>query len=300
MSRQKILAVAVGLSLAGCGPKVASIDVSPKSISLSAKGGTAKLVAAPKDAENKAVDGVVLTFTSSDPAVASVDANGTVKAEKSGDAKIKVAFEDKVTVEVPAKVSIPASISVTPADVKLNVGEKSPRIVVKVLDDKGRETTAAVTWENPNPEVATVMNGEVTAVGAGTTKISAVAAGIKSPVTVTVTAPVVASIDVPKTMEVKTGDKPTKIAVTAKEADGKPIPGAVFTYKSANEKIVTVNAAGEVTGVAKGKAKVDVATGGKNGSVEITVKPGAPGAPAAVAPKAAEPVKPVFKGPKKK
>jgi len=278
MSLQKILAVAVGFSLAGCGPKVASIDVSPKTLTLATKGATAKLTATPKDAESKPVDGIALTFTSSDPTVASVDASGTVKAEKSGDAKISVAFEDKVKVETPVKVSIPATISVTPADVKLDPGGKQ-RVAVKVLDEKNREVTMAVTWENANPEIATVLNGEITAVSAGTAKLMAVATPtIKSPVTVTVTAPVVGSIEAPKTMDVVAGDAPAKIAFVTKDPDGKPVTGAALVFKSSNEKIVTVSPAGEVTGVAKGKAKIEITAGEKKATTEVNVKPGVPGA----------------------
>jgi uncharacterized protein YjdB len=232
------------------------------------------LKATPKDADGKAVEGVAVAFSTSDVKVATVDAaSGKVTAVDSGDAKISAGVEGKISVDVPVKVSIPASVSLAPAEVKLDgVGAKAT-VVAKVLDSKGREIpTAQVAWESGNPAVATVVGGEITAVGGGAAQVFAVAAGVRAPVAVTVAVPQVAAIDVEKKIpDIKVGAT-HKLKVAAKDAQGKEIPGLTLTFTSADPKIATVDATGMVTAVAKGKTKVTVAAGEKNATVEIKVK----------------------------
>lgn len=270
MHASKLLAAAVAaLGLAACGPKVASIDIKPESATLKSKGATQKLAATPKDGEGKAVEGVALSFVSSDPAVATVDAQGTVTAVKSGDATIKASFEGKVAKEAKLVVSIPATISVAPAEVKLEGVGKKMAVTAKVLDEKGRETGTEVAWENTNGFLS-VGNGEVTAQGAGSGQIFAVAAGIKAPVAVTVTIPAVAAVHVEKKLDVKAG-KAARLQPVAKDDKGAAIEGSTFTYASADAKVAKVEADGTVHGVKKGKTKVTVTSGGKSATVEVVV-----------------------------
>jgi hypothetical protein len=192
MSARKYVALVAGLGLAACSPKVASIDVQPSQVTLTQKGQVASLVATAMDSEGRPIEKrPALVWSSSDPTVATVDsASGAVTAVKTGDAVLKVTYEDKVSREVPVVVSLPASISVAPAEVLLEGVGRSAKIVAKVLDEKGRLVTDEVVWDSPNPEIAVVSQGKVIAAGVGEARLFAVAAGVRAPVKVVVREPV--------------------------------------------------------------------------------------------------------------
>ena len=110
-------------------------------------------------------DNTNLTWVSSNPAVATVDANNKVKALKPGDTVITCTsadgeYTDKINVLV---VNLNYQLAVD-----LLVGEKC-RLTVDDLKD-----TAKVTWTVNDPSIATVSNkGRVTAVSEGLTFVTA-------------------------------------------------------------------------------------------------------------------------------
>jgi uncharacterized protein YjdB len=273
MQSHKTLALAVGVALSACGPKVTLLEVKPGLVTLTRKGEGAKLVATAKDAEGKEVkEGVTLAFASSDPSVATVDpASGAVSAVATGDATIAVTFQDKKG-EARIKVSIPASLTIAPAQVNLSALGAKAHLSVKVLDAKGREVAAAVSFANPNEKIVSVDRGDLTAVGPGEGEITVSAAGVSSKVKVNVTLPAPAEVTVEKAvLQLKVG-VPARIVATAKDESKQSIRGAVLTFASSNEKVAKVDAAGIVTAVGKGKAKVTVAAGAKKAEVEVKVK----------------------------
>jgi hypothetical protein len=275
MRSHKTLALVVGIAISACGPKVATIGVQPGSATLSEKGKTTKLSATAKDSEGKEVkEGVTLAFSSSDPAVATVDpASGLVTAVSSGDAVITAAFQEKKG-EATVRVSIPASLSIVPADVKLAAVGAKATLSVKVLDAKGRPVAAEVAFASPSDKVVSVNQGELTAVGPGEGEVVVSAGGVTGKVKVSVTLPPAAEVEVEKAvLELKAaGDEPVKIVATAKDEAKQPIVGAVLTYSSDNEKVAKVDEAGAVTAVGKGKAKITVASGEKKAEVAVKVK----------------------------
>lgn len=62
------------------GPILTSIEVTPGSLYLTATGQEASLTAVPKDQFGDAMSGIVLTWTSDNTPVATVDKNGVVRA----------------------------------------------------------------------------------------------------------------------------------------------------------------------------------------------------------------------------
>src|SRR5207248_2132956 len=85
---------------------VASVTVTPPSASLTV-GSAQQLTATPKDANGGALSGRPVSWTSGNPAVASVDNNGLVSAVAAGSTAITATSEGKsgqaqVTVSVPA------------------------------------------------------------------------------------------------------------------------------------------------------------------------------------------------------
>ncbi|MBI5549809.1 MAG: Ig-like domain-containing protein [Deltaproteobacteria bacterium] len=270
MRAVKTLSVAVALMVAACGPKVASIEVTPKTVDLSKKADAVTLVATPKDAQGNKIENLALAWSSGDAKVATVD-NGKVAAVDSGETQIKVTFE-QISATVPVKISIPASISFAPAAVTLEGLGSKAHVTAKVMDSKGKEVKGAkLAWSAADAKIASVNGGEITAMAAGETQIVAQVGDLKGQVKVTVAVPVPATVEAEKNLEIKAGETaPLKPVV--KDAEGKELAAAALTFVSADEKIATVDAAGVVKAVAKGKTRVTITAGDKTATVEIKVK----------------------------
>ena len=121
-----------------------------------------------------------ITWMSSHPAVATVDANGTVHAVAAGDATITATAGVKTatcTVRVSeVKTIAVTSVTLTSSELTLVVGEADVTLTCKVLPDDADDKT--VTWTSSNLAVATVdakdaNKGTVHAVAAGEATITA-------------------------------------------------------------------------------------------------------------------------------
>ena len=153
--------------------KVTGVSLDKTSLNLNpGKEGTLTATITPSNATNQNV-----TWESSDTKVATVD-NGLVTAVAEGTATITVTTADgghtatcTVTVTQPAETPV-TSVTLDKTSLTLDVGG-SDTLTATVKPDNA--TNKAVTWSTSNKNVATVNNGVVTAVGAGTATITAAA-----------------------------------------------------------------------------------------------------------------------------
>ena len=110
-------------------------------------------------------DNTEMTWTSSDISIATVDANGLVKALKSGNTVITCTSEDGLYTETINVLVVDLDLQLA---VDLNIGDKC-RLTVDDLTD-----TANVTWTSYDASIATVNSkGRVTAISEGLTLITA-------------------------------------------------------------------------------------------------------------------------------
>ncbi|MBQ7147021.1 MAG: Ig-like domain-containing protein [Lachnospiraceae bacterium] len=153
---------------------VTSVSVSPETLTLEVtEQSTLTATVLPEDADNKSV-----SWTSSDPAVATVDENGLVTAQAAGTAVITAAsvenpeLSDSCTVTVNAPV---APIPVTSVTLNLDAVTLLPggtvTLTAEALPEQADNRT--VLWSSSDETVATVENGVVTALAAGTAVITA-------------------------------------------------------------------------------------------------------------------------------
>ncbi len=116
----------------------------------------------------------LLTCSSSDPAVATVDSTAKVTAVKFGTATITCrGIVRKLERTATATVTVPPpewTLTLTPATGTTDVG-KSLTFAAKAVDADGVDL-GAVTWASANEAMAKVTNGTVACVGAGTTTIT--------------------------------------------------------------------------------------------------------------------------------
>ncbi len=266
-----------GGKTASCAVTVVNPTVAVTGVSLSKT--TAKLIVgesatltatvAPSNATNKSV-----TWKSSNAAVATVE-NGVIKAVKAGSSTITVTTTDgsktascAVTVVNPVVAVTGVSLNKTTA--KLTVGES---VTLAATVAPNNATNKNVTWKSSNTAVATVTNGVVKAVKAGSATITVTAAdgGKTASCEVTVVNPTVAVTGVSlnkTTAKLTVGDSETLTAtVTPSNATNKSV-----TWKSSNTAIATVEN-GVIKAVKAGTATITVTTadGGKTASCAVTV-----------------------------
>ncbi len=204
------------LAMAGCSPKAEKIMVSPENIQLTAPDATAQLNAQAVDKNGAEVKGVVITWSSSDEAVAKVDANGKVSAVGSGSATV-TAKADTLSATVAVKVSLAKKLKVDKETVTLTPDAPEATLKATILDEKDQEWLGKgeVKWASADEAIATVdATGKVKGVGAGTTKITATFKDLKAEVTVEST------VGGEEQAATKKSSKPTKRTVGGKKTIG--------------------------------------------------------------------------------
>src|SRR6266550_3922496 len=143
---------------------VASVDVTPPSGTIQVSA-TIQLTASPKDANGNPLTGRIVTWTTSDASLATVDANGLVTGKAAGGPVTLTATSEgkrgtaAITV-VPAPV---ASVDVTPATATIGVNA-TVQLTATPKDANGNPLTGrSVTWATSDASIATVDgNGLVT------------------------------------------------------------------------------------------------------------------------------------------
>jgi uncharacterized protein YjdB len=257
---------------------VASITVSPATVSLIEKS-TKQLTGtiAPVTATDK-----IVTWSSSDNTIATVDSKGMVTAIAPGKVFIKVITEDgakkdsstvTVTSIPPASISV-TGVSITTGTITLDVNAAQ---TLTAIIAPGNATNKNVIWSSNNNTIATVSaTGVVTAKAAGTAIITATTEdGAKTTIcTVTVNnLPQVAVTGVnisavTATLEIN-GTKQLTATITPSNAANKNI-----TWSSANSAVATVSANGLVTAISAGTAVITATSedGSKTAICTVTVK----------------------------
>ena len=229
---------------------------------------TLTAVITPSNATNKGV-----TWTSSDPSVATVN-DGIVKALKAGTATIKVITDDngktaECQVAVKAKVIRVESVSLNKSSLTLTEGDSETLTAVVTPSNA---TNKGVTWTSSNPSVATVNNGIVKALKAGTATIKVTTAdgGKTTECQVTVVVIInVESVSLNKSRLILfDGDSETLTAVVSpSNATNKDV-----TWTSDDPSVATVNN-GIVKALKAGAANIKVTTadGGKTAMCRVIV-----------------------------
>ena len=174
----------VSTSIASCGndgptqpePQApARITLSPIETTLTAVGETLRLTATVLDQEGKAVEGAAVTWTSSNPAVVSVDEGGLATALINGWVQVSAASDGVTAVASIIVMQAPARVELRPASSTLGAPGETLQLYDTVFDRNGVPIPGSgVAWTSGDDAVATVSEtGLVTAVGRGSTRITA-------------------------------------------------------------------------------------------------------------------------------
>jgi uncharacterized protein YjdB len=130
----------------------------------------------------------------------------------------------------------------------------------------------SVVWSSNEPGVATVMDGRVVAVGAGTAVITATAGTLKATAQVTVRVPEFAKLTVtPAKTQLKVKDS-LLLKAAALDKKGAKVGGVPVTWRSGNAQVATVGPDGRVQAVKKGTVTVTAASGTLRATAQVTVR----------------------------
>ena len=240
---------------------VEGVSLSQASASL-VKGNTLTLVATvlPEDATDKSV-----SWSSSEPGIASVDSNGKVTGLSVGKAVITAdasGFQATCVVNVYIPVT---SITLDKSSYMLNRGES---FTLTATVNPSDATDKTVTWESSDAGIASVdSNGKVTGAATGEVTITAKAGDCKATCRVKVIVPVT-SITLNKTEITVEETKTVQLKATVKpdEATDKTV-----TWISSDETIAKVDANGVVKGIQAGAAVITAKAGDCTATCQVTV-----------------------------
>lgn len=184
-----LFAAAAGCGDSAAGPAtVSAIAIRPGTPQL-LLGDSLLLTATVTDARGRSLTGRVVTWSSQDPEIVTVDARGMAYGEDVGRATV-IATVDGVSGSVPVSVSptAVASIEFGSAPVSLAIGT-SAQLTATLHDADGRDLGAyyEVEWTSSDDDVVTVSgDGLATGVGPGTVTITASAGGASAEIAVSV------------------------------------------------------------------------------------------------------------------
>ena len=275
--RALLTAAAATILITSCGKKeetvgVSSVAVTPSRIEI-IEGGFAALSArvSPEAASDR-----VVSWSSSDRSVATVDKSGTVHGLRPGTATVTATAEGKsgtCAVTVKAKAVNVTDVSLDRTELTLTEGE-AETLTATVRPDNA--DNRKVTWSSDKTDVATVGgDGRVTAVKAGEAVVTVTTedGGKTATCKVTVKAKVVpvTGVDV-KPWSVTIGaNGTTKLTCTVAPSNA---TNRNVRWESDNPSVATVDSDGNVRAVSAGVAKVSAVTedGGFRSGCTVTVK----------------------------
>ena len=238
-------------------------------------GTKASLTATTVDANNAPLANVPVAWSTSNPSVATVDANGVLTAVAVGSVQVTATgggSSAKATVRVISRVST-IVMSPDPASV---VAATSLQLVAvpKAADgsDAGDLASRTISWSVTNgagPTRATVSTaGLVTGQYPGNADVTVSIDGVTKTLRVVVTAASL-RIDSPTTSPAPG----TKVQLTAVvlDANGAPLANVPVTWSTSNSNIATVDANGVLSATSDGFVTITATGGGVSGTTSIHV-----------------------------
>ena len=260
---------------------VVAVTVTPDSRTLVA-GDTLNLSVRATDAANTPIDGRPVTWLSTNDAIATVNASGSVLAKSPGTVTIRATVDGKsgeasLTVTSPVTAAPVARVELSPSALTLGLGS-SGTIVARAFDASGHELFGRpTTWASRDSSIAMVdSSGKVTTKTVGTTLVSAIVDGhlAETPATVTVLQAAVASIAVTPVGFVLDIGQTRQLTAIVLDASGNRLTDRVVTWASDSPSVATVSSSGLVTATGYGYATITATSEGKTFSLAVTVSYG--------------------------
>ncbi len=266
--------------------RATSLVVSPQAPSVSV-GMQSQLTAKVLDQAGIEIIGQTFSWSSGSQTIATVSASGLVSGISTGSTTIAASsngLSASVTLNVVS--GSVASVQISPSTVSLVLGATPVPLTASAFDASGTALPGRVaTWSTQNPTVASVnSSGLVSAIGAGSTTVTASIEGKSSSVTVNVgVAPAapVASVTVTLANPALSVGQQTQGVAVLKDAQGNVLNRAI-TWSSLDTAVAKVSGSGVVTAYAGGTVAIMARSEGVSGSASLTVNTPSPTAVAQI------------------
>jgi serine/threonine-protein kinase len=273
---------------------VSGLTVTPEQTALSVDE-TVQLLADAVDESGGTASEFEVTWTSDDPAVATVSPTGLITALAAGSTVVRargeglVAGSQIVVLELelaedtpapaePAASEAPAgpvpvaSLTMEDAPATVTVGD-TRQLQAVTRDRQGSPLGRRVAWSSDNPAVARVSSsGVVSALSAGTATIAATSEGQTASVSIAVLAEAVDRVTVspasPAALEV---GSTTRLTAAAWSAKNQELLGRETVWSSSDASVATVSTNGTVTAVGPGETEISVSVDARVTAVAVTV-----------------------------
>jgi uncharacterized protein YjdB len=272
--------MALALMMGGCpSPTLSTIEVTPAAVTIAA-GHSQQYKATGKYSDSTTKDLTTeVAWSSSDAAVATIDASkGLAAAVANGAATISASLDDNGT-KVTGKAALTVaetgklmSIAVTPANPQLAKGT-SQELVATGTYEKGatNDITSQVAWLSSDTKILTVVGGLMTAVEVGKVTVSASLEGVTGKTDVTVTPAVLMSIQVTSPDAWVAKGLPEQFTATGIFDDDTKQDLTKQVVWASSTPNVTIAAGGIATAAAEGPATVSATMMGITGSLDFWV-----------------------------
>ena len=252
-------------------PAIAAIAVSPSEVTLEALGATGQLEATARD-QNGSTLSARFSWTSSDTAVVTVDANGLATAVNNGTATVTArsgSVSDSVTITVEQK---PARIALSHDEVTMRALGDSLQLEASVFDANDHPMSAEPGWESSDAAVAEIdAYGMIIARSNGTATVTASIESVSGSVAVTVQQAISRFELVPQTATLTAFGQQSQMVVFVLDANGHPVE-ATLSFTSSDPGVATIDNAGRVTALSNGTTAIRASTGSVSASVTVTVR----------------------------
>ncbi len=242
------------------------------------------------DENNNQLTGRVVTWSSSNANIATVNGSGLVTGRAAGDVTITASSEGRsgsialtvtaVSAPPPPPTQPPAvaSVTVEPSSATLDVGGTVDLQAIVRAGDGTVLTDRPVNWSSSNTLVASVSStGRVTALSPGSATITATSEGVSGSATITVRSPSVPGqvvrVEVtPSSATLSARNNETiQLQARAYDAQGREVTGLAVLWTSSNSAIATVSSTGLVRAISPGGATITARISGVSGTAEISV-----------------------------
>jgi len=209
-----------------------------------------------------------MTWSSTSPAVATVR-EGLVTGVGTGSTTITATLGTR-TITIPVAIGVMQTLTVDKKKLVLNKDESDRvKLTASYADGTTKDVTEQAAWTTSSAAIAEVNQGKITAVGSGSTTISAAFDG--KTVTITVEVGQAQSLSVDPRLLILNVNESAELVLTATDSSGntKKVT-ADAEWSSSAIKIADVSQ-GRVTGLSSGRATITAKYGGKSISVPVEV-----------------------------
>jgi trimeric autotransporter adhesin len=254
------------------GNPVAAITVSPSNNTIY-PGEVLQLTAASYDDNRRSLPSKGLSWSTSDPSIATVTGTGRVKAIAKGLVVITAQADGKRASATVNVLGTPvATVAVSLAKSSIGVGQTTTATAL-LKDSQGNTLTdKIVAWQSSNPALATVnASGVVTGVAAGTVTISAISDGKVGSASLSITQSRAVTVAITPASPTAMVGRSAQLGLDVRDATGAVLTGRPVTWASATPAIATISSTGMVSALSVGSTTITATVDGVSATAQFTV-----------------------------